>query len=208
MSTKQRQHTRWSDYQGACSLQDDTPDFKSLSKHQKESLKQWLKTYKNNEIGLIEALQQSDTPVSNIASTSPRLERVLIALFKFLGFQPGFISPAAKHWAFRLLCLCLGVSLQRASQHGLFWLTRSQFKKPSMSFLIHHCYHWTAFKAGLSGYTPKAQSLYNKFWGQHQGFVSQSLLQVNHGLLRQLQSAIRRDIEALQLVSDLAIQGV
>jgi hypothetical protein len=208
MATKQRQNTRWSDYQGVFSLQDDTKDFKSLSKYQKKALANWLKTYQNNEMGLIEALHASETPVSQVKSTSPRLEYVIVALFKLLGFQPGFIPPAGKHWAFQLLCFWSGASLQKASQHGLFWFTSAQLKNPSMSFLIHQCYHWTAFKAGLTGYTPQAQSLYNKFWGQHKGFVSHSLLQVNGGLLRQLQCAIRRDIEALQLVSDLALQGI
>ena len=196
-------------YQESFSTEDDTRDFKSLSKYQKELLSSWLKGYQHNELGLLDALRSSETPVSDLGSKSPPLfEGLMIKVFLLLGIQPGFIAPASNHCSFQFLCLWLGLSFQQASRHGLFWLTSAQLKKPSMSFLIHHCYHWTAFKAGLTGYTPEAQSIYNKFWGQHQGFVSRSLLQVRGSLLRQLQAAIRRDIEALQLVSELALQRI
>lgn len=120
-----------------------------------------------------------------------------------LGYQPGFIPPSESN-TFKFLVGTLGFmgqDVNRARQHGVMLLTPNLNK---IGFTVHQVYHWMAYKAGLPGYSDKAQHLFRRYFDKDAMTTLPAALELPIEQLVQLRHAVRREINALLFVREVS----
>jgi hypothetical protein len=129
-----------------------------------------------------------------------------------LGYEPGFITPGQGR-RFQMLQKLLQAQGKRLGQHaasddalsnglphGVIVLTRPLF---TVGYLSHQLHHWLAFRAGMPGYSDRAQQLYRQFWQKQNGSLGQEVYKMSAEDLMALKAAINRDMEALQFLKTI-----
>ena len=126
-----------------------------------------------------------------------------LALF-LLGFEPGFIPPTPGRRYTLLLRWLTAMDPQHPdASHGLFVMPKKLF---TVGFLTHQLHHWLACRSGLSGYNPRSQSLYKKFWTEGNGVIGDEVYDMTVEDMVALKDAINRDLEALEFLRNIVAE--
>ena len=156
-----------------------------------------LQVYASEPEQLDAYLERLGSPVFRIRFGS----QAVFSIMKAAQLDPGFILPReGKPYKALLNCLyALYPSAKEKIQDKGFFVIPSSLDHSN--FWSHQLYHWLAHRAGLAGYQQQERHLYQRFWQEHDGTITEDLLaQHTPDELKGLQAAIRRDREALEFI--------
>ncbi len=199
---------------------EDPDSFKLMAESQKQltevasTAREVIQAHYTDPLQLARFMESHQTPVFVL-----RHRFLGAAALMALGFEPGFIPPGQGK-RFQLLLQLLNTQGHRPASHpasdaitknmmaeglpqGVIVLT-----EPLMTagYLSHQLHHWLAFRAGLPGYSERAQHLYRQFWQRQNGCLGQEIHDMSVEDLLALKSAINRDKEALQFLRTITAE--
>jgi len=163
-----------------------------------------IQAHCSDPVQLAGFMEHHQTPVFIL--NRPILGHLMLMM---LGFELGFIPPSrGRRQAFLSRFLCKNtrrpagrisgdMALEADLPYGVVVLTPSIF---TMGYLSHQLHHWLACRAGLQGYSERAQRLYKQFWQKQKGNLERETAQLKIEDLHELKAAINRDMEALKFL--------
>ncbi len=125
-------------------------------------------------------------------------------VFTFLNIAPGFLP---KQTGIQTLCLSVCIRLFSKTRLPIGFSLPDMFvlgeQTPNIYLLSHQFHHWLAYKAKLPGYDPKTQENFKNIWKLQK---SSNIKRLSIEEILSLKDAIARDIDAIDMVKELAIE--
>ncbi|MDD3419310.1 MAG: hypothetical protein PHE78_01780 [Candidatus Gastranaerophilales bacterium] len=123
----------------------------------------------------------------------------------FVGEEEGFITPKK---GISALFLCLLINVFSKEKIPFTFKTPAMFVvrtyELSAYFLAYQLYHWMAYSRNLSGYDPKTVKNFKNIFNLENDALARRRLSIEEIL--SLREAIARDIEAIDMVKQLALE--
>jgi hypothetical protein len=166
----------------------------------KETVEKAKSIFKENltEPGKIfDYIKAQGTPVFTI----PKANKVLW----FVGEEEGFITPK---FGFGAWFLCAVINILSKEKISFTFKTPAMFVvrtyELSPYFLAYQLYHWMAFSRNLAGYDPKTVKNFKNIFNLENDVLARKRLSIEEIL--SLREAIARDVEAIDMVVQLALE--
>lgn len=162
-----------------------------------ENAKSIFKEHLNEPQKVFDYIRAQGTPVFRFKNATK--------ILWFAGEDEGFITPKSGIQAI-LLCLC--INLFSPEKINFAFKTPAIFviKDTDLSpyFLAYQLYHWMAFSKNLSGYDEKTVRNFKNIFNLEKDIMARKSLSIEEIL--SLKEAIARDVEAINMVTQLALE--